>query len=414
TQVQKKIIRDFLECPSHLKFKILEIVEKVEDTDELVESLKTEGFCSGEMLKFLLDILVDHLYSLHSDPNALLTIEPEAMAVSLVATFPKFAQRCTKEGEKPWTWLFGKSNGVGKLANNIANRQKLQDTPRARSGGQRKAPQKKEQPVILKRAIDPSELSNETKYLGCISHIDSNKVTIVSLAKQTFQERRNYVMDEKYLLDSVLQQFKYLKAFKGEMIFLEFELMNPTMGDNLIRDGHQYIEKLLKLGYAEPKKYGSVSNLTKDDCLNALMILTKFLPLPKRVYAHEKKMSLVAELDHIYQLVPVGSGVELEISRRREECRHPIQPYVMAMGDRDQIVSQYLVLGDGHSIQLPEQPTLKTIDLLLKAHYVFNVPYYLAWKNAFRFLSVQILGLPLENPRQSSFTAEHVELFNRF
>lgn len=93
---------------------------------------------------------------------------------------------------------------------------------------------------------------------------------------------------------------------------------------------------------------------------------------------------------------------------------HPIQPYIMALGDKTRSVRQYLVLGDGHSIEMPVQPVLKTIDVLLKAYYVFNVPYHLAWKNAFRFLSVQIVGLPLENPRQSDFTAQHIELFNRF
>ncbi|KAK3916970.1 Hexosaminidase D [Frankliniella fusca] len=414
TQVQKKIIKDFLECPSHPKFKVLEIVEGVEDTDELIEILNTVGYCSGEMFKFLIDILVDHLYSLHSDPNALLTVERESIAVSLVATFPKFAQRCVKEGEKPWSWLFDKASGRGKLANNVANRQRIQDTPRARNGGKRKAPQRKEKTPIAKRALVHSELSDESKYLACVSHIETNKETIIALAKQTFKERREFIMDEKYLLDSLLKEFKFFQAFKGEMIFLEFESMFPGKGDNLIRDGHQYIEKLLKLGYTEAAKFASVSNTTQNDCLNALMILVKYLPLPKRVYPHEKKMAVVAELDQIYQLVPVGSNVNLEISKRREAWKHPIQPYIMAMTNNDKVVSEYLVIGDGHSIQLQEQPTLKSIDLLLKTYYVFNVPYYLAWKNAFRFLAIQVLGLPKENPRLSDFTAQHVDLFNRF
>ncbi|KAK3913084.1 Hexosaminidase D [Frankliniella fusca] len=189
----------------------------------------------------------------------------------------------------------------------------------------------------------------ESKYLACVSHIETNKETIIALAKQTFKERREFIMDEKYLLDSLLKDFKFFQAFKGEMIFLEFEIMFPGKGDNLIRDGHQYIEKLLKLGYTEAAKFASVSNTTQNECLNALMILVKYLPLPKRVYPHEKKMAVVAELDQIYQLVPVGSNVNLEISKRREAWKHPIQPCIMAMTNNDKVVSEYLVIGDVHS-----------------------------------------------------------------
>ncbi|KAK3910528.1 Nuclear pore complex-interacting protein family member B11 [Frankliniella fusca] len=414
TEVQKKLVRDFLESPSHLKFKILEIIERVEDSDELVKALNTTGYCSGDMFKFLIDILVDHLYSLHTDPNALLTSEREAMAVCLVATFPKFAQRCTKEGQLPWTWLFDKTNGKGKLANNIANRQRLQDTPRARNGGNRKAPQRKVLVPVIKRNIEKKDLSSDLKYLGCITGIDSNKESITTLARKTFEERRGFIMDEKYFLDSILKVFCHLKAFSGEMIIHEFELMFPGKGDNLIRDGHEYIEKLLKLGYAEPAKYGSVSSSTKNDCLNAMMILVKFLGLARSVYPYEKKMSTVPSLDQIYNVVPVGSSVDLEITKRRDLWKHPVQPYVLAVGDHESVVSEYLILGDGHSIQLPDQPTLKTIDLLFKTHFVLNVPYYLAWKNVFRFFEAQIFLMPQKNSRISDFTAQQVELFNRF
>jgi len=92
-------------------------------------------------------------------------------------------------------------------------------------------------------------------------------------------------------------------------------------------------------------------------------------------------------------LFQVGTNIQNAIETKREKSKFPIQPYLLAVGDIDNIHTWCLVLGDSHSIGLPvsTEPT-RALDLLLKSFYVLNVHFPLAWKHAFRFVLAMYMG----------------------
>lgn len=88
-----------------------------------------------------------------------------------------------------------------------------------------------------------------------------------------------------------------------------------------------------------------------------------------------------------------------------------MQPYLIVVGQIEQPSQIALVLGDSCSVGLPQNSSLlQGFDYLIKAHFVFNVHFHLAWKNAFRFVSTHVMKLPPENPRLSTFMEEFLLL----
>lgn len=114
-------------------------------------------------------------------------------------------------------------------------------------------------------------------------------------------------------------------------------------------------------------------------------------------------------------LLQLGSSIDEAITDKRGKCNHPIQPYVLAVGDSKKLHTLILVLGDGVSIQLPRGTLpLRAFDLLFKVHFVFQSYFILGWKNVFRFVQLHICKLPITDEqvknRHSTFMEQFKEI----
>jgi len=109
--------------------------------------------------------------------------------------------------------------------------------------------------------------------------------------------------------------------------------------------------------------------------------------------------------------------VQFEIETKRVNSNHPVQPYLVGVGDKKKILTYILVLGDSQSIQLPRNCLgLRALDLLIKAHYALNIEFVLGWKNVYRFLTLHVYKLPPTKEqiekRHSTFVEQFMQLKN--
>ncbi|KAK3917324.1 Nitrate reductase [Frankliniella fusca] len=413
TNTEQAKITAFLENPLNRKFSIPALLELNDDEalNPVIATLNSEGILFGKNLSEVLDYLVNHLYEMASDPNNVTAELREAMAVSLVACFPKFGQPMG-EDSNPWSWLYNRKHNTGKLANIVAHRQTKQKS-RLRGGGTRekkKPPQVKERAPKLS-AIHEMQLSVEARFLRALLNVDTSRKDIELGMKNTFMERRKIIESQDYTNCAVIDAWPHLKSFRGEMIDLEFGLLHPEQSKNLIKNFHTIVLPLLKL--AENKEKFPSVQFYSDVTLQAMIVLSQFLPKPKRCYDYETSMNPIPDINDFLQIVPVGSNVQYEINEKRTKSKHPIQPYLLGVGTEKKIESIILVLGDSQSVQLPPGvQVLKAIDLLVKAHYVLNTHYVLGWKNVYRFLEVHMYKLKPSGSRLSTFTEHYLQMVN--
>ncbi|KAJ1518906.1 hypothetical protein ONE63_011492 [Megalurothrips usitatus] len=374
-----------------------------------------DGIVFGKDLQVILRCLMDHLFSLVSNHKLVSADMREGMAVSLVATFPKLAGDTVRENDKPWSWIYNRNSNTGKLANIMQQRQRKEKSGRARGGGTQKRkgkPKKTQSVVALFSRVPDSALSKDAKYLKLALATESSKDSIVEKMKGTFDERKALVLGGKYQLNAILEAFPQLKSYQGEMIDLEFQYHHPGKEDLFLLNYSDIASNLLLLAERNPGKYQHCMKF-QDDTLNSLLILAEFLPKPKRSYAWEAKMTPDPRVSDLIDVKPLGSNVQHEIEKKREKARHPVQPYLMAIGSRNNFEALCLVLGDSASVQLPKniQPA-RAVDLWVKAHYALDVPFILGWKNVLRLLTVHIYKIVPPSEKVSTLMQEWKELNN--
>ncbi|KAK3932659.1 Superoxide dismutase [Mn/Fe] [Frankliniella fusca] len=414
----KSLIKEYINDETVPNYDVKKILTKKRDIESALHQLNTKGYVFGTDLQMIVDELTNHLFS---QVRKGLNIPAElkvGMAVSFVATYPKMCQALVAPDDKPWSWLFSRENNCGKLANNVASKQRHPNHPKARGGGleRRKNPKKKAEVELQPLTIQQLNLSNDAKYLKVLVANDRSRNTVESLARKTFDERRNIIKVKTAPLKLLLEAFPHITFFKGAMIDHEFDLLYPEKGEGFLKNFHLYVPKLLKIAELDEKKYPpGKCKVFADDDLNACIILANFLPKPKKSYSYEANMDPCPDISDFFQVVPVrdsvGSNLENEIARRCIERRHPIQPYLLCLGHPRCLGKITLVWGDKESTDLPVGiAPLKAVDYLAKAFHIMQVPYMLGWKNFFRFISYHFYRIPPEHNRLSVFTAQFVEL----
>ncbi|KAK3918567.1 Heat-stable enterotoxin receptor, partial [Frankliniella fusca] len=411
---EKALIRDMIGDESIPNYDVRNILQGKRGLERALHQLNTKGSVFGSDLKDVIDELVTHLFSLIRKGFNIPAEMKVGMAVSFVATFPKMCQALVSPDDKPWTWLFSREENCGKLANCVTSKQRQASHPKPRGGGleRRKNPAK---PVQVERqalTLQDLNLSNEVKYLRVLLDNDRTRDTIERVAKETFEERRTIIKRQTVPLRVLLEAFPFLTFFRGAMIDFEFDLIYPGKGEGFLQKFHLLVPKLLKVAELDEKKYPpEVFRNFCDNDLNACLILAHFLPKPKKTYNYESNMNPLPDISDFFHVVPVGSNIQHEIQRRCIERNHPVQPYLLCLGHPRCLGKITLVWGDRESTDLPVGTApLKAVDFLMKSFHVMQVPYYLGWKNFFRFISYHFNQINPDNKRLSVFTAQYMEL----
>ncbi|KAK3913945.1 Calpain-type cysteine protease DEK1 [Frankliniella fusca] len=417
---QKLVLKKYLQNPLNRKYLVVSILTAVDDSKDkaCVETLVSKGVVFDENLRRVVALLLKHLYDKAKSPSLVTSDMREGMAVSLVGAFPKMANAPIRTTDLPWTWLFDRANNTGKFAHHHANKQRQDGTVRLRGGGssdRRRKAKPDTQPVVQYLVLDDVPRSKEAVLLAMVRADDGERNNIENLMEKTFDERRDLVNNVKCSTRLLLFAFPHLKSFEGRMIDREFSKLYGEEKNHLfLKDFQDYVPLLLKLASVDPKKY------SKDQCfiyaaLNSMLVLSKFLPRPKRVYSWEESMTTLPSPDDFVEVVPIGSRLEEKMLEKRTKAGGAVQPYIIATGTCKKFESLALALGDGHYITLPpDTMPVRAVDLLIKAHYVLGSHYCLGWKNVYRFVSYYLYKLAPEKTsgRLSTFVSEYKKLMN--
>lgn len=314
------------------------------------------------------------------------------------------------------SWLFYRKDNSGKRAHAHAYRQTKQKT-RLRKGGEKgqssvKAPKKKIQPPFVPQLsiLNDVALSSETKYIKLLVANDGNIDEIEKGMKHCFEERRKLIHEGQYNTCAILEAYPHLKSFQGQMIDFEFGLgYREDKINNILKNFHDVLPGLVLIAKRNKTKFPQKDCFAFTDVvLNGIIILSKFLPRPKRCYDFEANMSTTPLIEDIFEVILVGSNIPEAITEKRGRCNYPIQLYILAVGDSNKFHSLILVLGT-----LP----LRALDLLFKLHFVLQSHLVLGWKNVFRFLQIHVSKVPITadqaKNRHSTFVEQFKEIMSQ-
>ncbi|KAK3925552.1 30S ribosomal protein S15, partial [Frankliniella fusca] len=204
----------------------------------------------------------------------------------------------------PWTWLYNRSKNTGKIANIVQNLQRHQKEKRARGGGSdnRKKGPKPVENIVLNETISDAELSKDAAFLRYVVDTDNARNDIEAKMKTTFKERRDLIESGKYNTHAILRAFPKLMSFKGSMIDFEFKLLKDGKEHNFLLNWREVSRKIAAAG-RKNKKLESCFQF-KDDALNAMYVLAKYLPRARRVYQWENEMNPDPIISDFIQVEP--------------------------------------------------------------------------------------------------------------
>ncbi|KAK3919946.1 putative GTP-binding protein EngB, partial [Frankliniella fusca] len=445
-----------------LGFDILSILKSSRNGTLIANSLETDGFVDEPARKLMANILVNHinksglsqLYYYFSDwmlaqfdtykedtrsfgtqgktnvvqgPEAKLTyrvVMREEIAIHIALQFPKMRKKLTKRLDVPWHHWFNANTNTGFLENANVGYQRSEKKLTGRGTRRSKKTPGAPRPlvelptnrhdVIDESDPDPPEfIRNVTEAKNLLATL-SDKPNIMDLMRKTFERRRKELEFKDLSPAWTLNQYVHFLSFGGEVIEQEFKLMYPKSASLFLRTfSLDYVPQILKLARNEPAKYGELFDYYGDEVLNALLVLGKMLPCPRRSYTHEERQPLDSNKGDLIHMIPLGCDPKTEADKRRAAVNYPLQPHIMIQGHPKALGKMHIVCGNGDLFELPRaaSPT-NAVDLLFKTYFALNLHYPLGWKNVLRFLQVNVYEIPLENNRESGFDSVFMRIKN--
>lgn len=115
-----------------------------------------------------------------------------------------------------------------------------------------------------------------------------------------------------------------------------------------------------------------------------------------------------------------SADVEDFVLQKLRKATEQVQPYLIFVRHPTslKVARTFLVL-DTKPVQLASCPTIKAIDWLVQAYFVFNARYPLGWRSAFHFIATcfycifeEKKGSRSKRPVADAVTPSEVELWN--
>ncbi|KAK3918348.1 Pentatricopeptide repeat-containing protein, chloroplastic [Frankliniella fusca] len=388
----------------------------------IASSLERDGFLDDKPRKIMANILLHHIHKANLEKSPVLM--REEMAILIVLEFPKMRKKLLTRLDMPWHHWFNANTNTGFLENaNVG----IQRSDKKLTGvGKRRS---NKVPGTTRKLIElptnqhgnddlddphPPEFVRNVMEARNLMPTFAEKANIMALMRETFERRRHELEHKDVSPDYTLNRYPHFLSFGGEVIEQEFSLLHPNSTHLFLRTfSLDFVPQILKLARRTPAKFGGIIDYFSDELLNALLILSKMLPCPRRSYSHEARQPLHPDKGDLIHIIPVGSDSSAEAAKKREAARHQVQPHLMVVGHPRALGKMFLVCGNGECMELPRQasPT-NAIDLLFKTYFALHLHYPSGWKNVFRFLQVHVYNIPLHNPRESSFEALMMKIRN--
>ncbi|XP_066581724.1 LOW QUALITY PROTEIN: uncharacterized protein [Prorops nasuta] len=256
----------------------------------------------------------------------------------------------------------------------------------------------------------------------------SNKEPIMNRMKETFLNRRSWILKESPTVSEIFNKYERLANYDGDLVDYEFSLMFPEAQDRFITKFPTFfMPRIIK--YAEFSKHSYVEKHQNinDDSLKALMLLVELLPMPNSVKT-KKEMQKSGKLKDLNKLkppmlraieankmlleiVPVGTVVEDFIKVKRTQSPSPVQPYLLCVSGE---VKNYFVIADNVILSRKKQSdAVSSFDLLFKLYYILNIEYPVLLQNFYNFIDTYVFEISmLKKKIASTVTSTFVNISN--
>ncbi|KAH0564077.1 hypothetical protein KQX54_009045 [Cotesia glomerata] len=224
------------------------------------------------------------------------------------------------------------------------------------------------------------------------SAVPSQREDIILRIRQTYDVRRFLYMNENF--------FKVFPRFLDvpELIDVEFKLLfKEITSDIFIQTYPKYIYAALNV-YDVEKRDKTI--LDWDQETNSLICLTQLVPPTAKGKNNPNRAKTKSIIDKLLIFRPVGTPLQVKSSA------NSTQPKLLAVGPNKNTISQYHISIDNNCISLKVKDIVEAIDLLFKAHYVFNVKFDPDLKNFWVFIQHNFFGIP------STCTNQMIEFYS--
>ncbi|KAK3916413.1 Sterile alpha motif domain-containing protein 9 [Frankliniella fusca] len=310
-----------------------------------------------------------------SDPKDVTQLNKEGLAASICKTWPKFKD--DSNTRYSWHMFFYRKANSGFIANCVQNIYKSMDS------SERRRPRKKkhEKPPVASSSGADFDPEKEHKWISLLVANDHNRAEIFEGMRDSFATRRNWITQKSPSVTEILQNYLHLMSFGGQLLDVEFSMMEPGKSSFLLKDFATLTAKV--------KKLTSLKQLKDLDCegLQVLLALAELLPSPnvlrKRSRSSERPKASVEDVVTIY--APGSDSKSVIAAKRTAAGGKPVQPYLLAYVPHRAIKKMFVVC-DSDMIEIQGCSFLRGLDLLFKSYFVFNVEYPLGWTFVFQFL----------------------------
>ncbi|KAE8747909.1 hypothetical protein FOCC_FOCC005297, partial [Frankliniella occidentalis] len=323
------------------EFNLMNILRANRNGNLIATTLERDGFLDDKPRKAMANILVHHIQKSNLEANPVLM--REEMAILIVLQFPKMRKKLLKRMDMPWHHWFNANTNTGFLENaNVGiqrSDKKLTGVGKRRSNKIPGTPRKLIELPVNKHQNndledpDPPEFVRNVMEARNLMPTFAEKANIMSLMRETFERRRQELEFKEVSPDFTLDRYPHFLSYGGEVIEQEFSLIHPKSSKLFLRTfSLDFVPHILKIARQTPDKFGELIDYFSDELLNALLILSKLLPCPRRTYAHEAKQNLYPDTKDLIHIIPVGSDPSYEAAKRREAARCQVQPHLMIVG----------------------------------------------------------------------------------
>lgn len=221
-----------------------------------------------------------------------------------------------------------------------------------------------------------------------------NKAAILRAMKEFTGTRVAWIKDKSPAMSQILKEYPhYLET--PEVILQDFEQMfGEEVASNFLmkfvthsKTILKYVEKSRNPKLAEIQtEYEATSKSDEHCALYGLLALIHLLPS-----FNTKKKGKCSKEDNVGFFLdkqPIGIDIEDYVQAAEERK----QPYILATGADLNNIHQYFIVLDGKAIPSPKSIIYAT-DMLIKAHFVFNVEYSLQVRDFYIYLQTVIYGI---------------------
>ncbi|XP_031784834.1 uncharacterized protein LOC103316353 [Nasonia vitripennis] len=253
--------------------------------------------------------------------------------------------------------------------------------------------------------LSPEELAEKISYMEHKYPSPEHKESITATLKETFFNRRNWILGESPTIAEVLQKYPRLQDYNGDMIIAEFELIFPEKCDDFLsKFGPYYVPRIFEYtricNYDLWKKHKAIT----DDVLKALLLLITLLPVSNAVKnkskkkvdkpmdsSQKKKVKMIEPYRFMIENINAGANVQEFVKSKRSECTSTIQPYIIQVDDE---TPHFYVIADNAILTCNNRNDFTApFDLMFKIYFIFNIQYPVSLQNVYTFIESYVYRL---------------------